>query len=306
MMAIAPVLAYYDQTRCTIVSAYSSWYGIGAIFLGDHDGTLKPVAFTSRILSAQDWRYTQVDKERLTCVWAWKKISRYLVGLPIFRLHTDHNPLVPPLTTNDLTDALVHCQHLLMRMPQFNPKAMHVPSKQLMVVDMLSMKPRVNTTAESNKLEQEVELNVDAVFKVWLLSRGWLEGIKKSTDEDVELCLLAKYIMMSWPNSPEKLPRSLLRYHTELIYLSFIDGIVIHGDRIFIPKAMRSDILEQLHKSHQGLERICERAHYAVWGPGISHGLKTISENCAECRQHHPLQRHEPLRPSQQPTSPWS
>ena len=305
MLAEAPVLAYYDQTRHTIVSADASSYGVGAVLLQDHDYTLKPVAFASRTLSAQERRYAQVEKECLACVWACEKFSRYLVGLPTFELHTDHKPLVPLLTTKNLADAPVRCQRMLMRMLRFNPTVSHVPGKQLVVADTLSRKPLRSSVMDSDELEQDVDLHVEAVIMGWPVSTDRLETIRQMTDEDEELRAVAEYVALGWPDSPRKLPGRLLPYHAERAELSLLDGVVTHGDRIVMPKALRGETLERLHESHQGLERTRERARCAVWWPGITMDIKAVSDCCAECRERRPSQNHEPLKPSEPAARPW-
>ena len=305
MLAEAPVLAYYDQTRHTIVSADASSYGVGAVVLQDHDGTLKPVAFAPRTLSAQERRYAQVEKECLACVWACEKFSRYLVGLPTFELHTDHKPLVPLLTTKNLADAPVRCQRMLMRMLRFNPTVSHVPGKQLVVADTLSRKPLRSPVMDSDELEQDVDLHVEAVIMGWPVSTDRLETIRQLTDEDEELRAVAEYVALGWPDSPLKLPGRLLPYHAERAELSLLEGVVTHGDRIVMPKALRGETLERLHESHQGLERTRERARCAVWWPGITMDIKAVSDCCAECRERRPSQNHEPLKPSEPAARPW-
>ncbi|GFU21035.1 uncharacterized protein K02A2.6 [Trichonephila clavipes] len=57
------------------------------------DGSERPIMFASRTLSGSEKKYSQIDKEALSIVWAVKKFYLYLKGRR-FTLITDHKPLI--------------------------------------------------------------------------------------------------------------------------------------------------------------------------------------------------------------------
>ncbi|GFW78351.1 uncharacterized protein K02A2.6 [Trichonephila clavipes] len=57
------------------------------------DGSERPIAFASRTLSGSEKKYSQIDKEALSIVWAVRKFYLYLKGRR-FTLITDHKPLI--------------------------------------------------------------------------------------------------------------------------------------------------------------------------------------------------------------------
>ena len=158
LITSTPVLAYYDQSKKTVVSADASSYGLGAVLLQDD----KPVAFASRTLSPAERHYAQIEKECLASVWTCEKFYRYLMDLETFILMTDHKPLVPLMNKKSLDDCPLRCQRLLMHLMKFNAIAEYHPGKMLFDADTLSCQPL--KAIEETVLEQDV--------------RGYMQGVK--------------------------------------------------------------------------------------------------------------------------------
>jgi len=63
------VLAHYDPTSESKISADTSSFGLGAVLLQKTSDGWRPVAYASRSMLEVERRYTQVEKEALAITW---------------------------------------------------------------------------------------------------------------------------------------------------------------------------------------------------------------------------------------------
>ena len=303
MIATGPVLAFFNPALPTVVAADSSSYGLGAVLLQEHGDKLKPVAFCSRMLTATEQRWAQIEKECLASVWACEKFHQFVCGLQSFRLQTDHKPLVPLINSKDLQETPVRCQRLLMRLMRYSPVAEHVPGRFLITADFLSRHPVTDTAADaSSNLVKEVTAYVEAVIATLPATSDRLKQLQAAQLEDPQLAAVIRYTKDGWPDDPED---AIGEYYHSRGDLSVTDDMLLFRSRIVVPPSLQSDILQRLHEGHGSLAKGRERAKSSVWWPTLSADLKKLVERCSFCQKHRRAQKAEPMTSRGLPERPW-
>lgn len=118
--------------------------------------------------------YAQIDKEALVVTWSCEKFSCYILGHP-FLVETDHKPLVPLLSTNNLDNLPLHVLRFWLRLAHYDYCIWHVPGKLLYITDALS-RPSL-TVVELLDLQEEVES-----FMCWTAYQPVWTGWKPSNE----------------------------------------------------------------------------------------------------------------------------
>ena len=99
MLSRKPVLLLLRLDLPFVLQTDASWTGLGAVLLQEFEDSLHPVCFASHKLLDREKRYSTIERECLTIVWAVHKCVRFLWGVR-FVLQTDHQPLTYLRTSN--------------------------------------------------------------------------------------------------------------------------------------------------------------------------------------------------------------
>ena len=293
------VLAHYDPTRETKVSADASAYGLGAVLLQHHDEGWKPVTYASRSMSETESRYAQIEKEALAATWASEKFSEYLIGKQ-FHIETDHKPLVPILSTKSLDQLPPRVLRFRLRLMRFQYTIANVPGKFLYTADTLSRAPLPHTTTH---LEEITEFFINSIVSQLPANKDRLESYRSAQATDPTCSTLLTYCREGWPQR-HTLKGDLVPYWSAKSELTIHDHLLLFRDRIVIPKCLQRQTLQKIHQGHQGIQRCRERISRAVWWPGVSREIEEYVSKCPECTKNRP-QHREPLIPSPLPNHPW-
>ncbi len=101
LLSSAAVLAHYDPRLPLRLAADASEYGVGAVLSHVYpDNSERPIAYTSRTLTASEWNYALLEKEALLLVFGVRKFHQFLYGRQ-FTLYTDHKPLTTITVEDD-------------------------------------------------------------------------------------------------------------------------------------------------------------------------------------------------------------
>ncbi len=117
--------------------------------------------------------------------------------------------------------------------------------------------------------------------------------------------LLVKSICQGFPKDRKDMPDAIKKYWDCKDQLTSFDGVVIYMDRIVIPMALRSRIVDNLHSAHQGVSGMFSCAQACVFWPGMSADIEAARQNCGICHRNAPSQAKLPPQEPTIPTVPF-
>ena len=252
-------------------------------------------------MSETERRYAQIEKEALATTWAFEKFADFVVRKHI-EIETDHKPLVPLLGSKHLDCLPPRILRFHLRLDRFSYDINHVPGKELYTADTLSRAP-LPTISSENTQEELAELCMEAIISHLPASNQRLETYRQAQSSDPICQQILKYCHKGWPDK-RQIESALKAYWPAQGELTESNGLLMYGQRMVIPTALRAETLSKLHEGHQGIVRCRLRAKISVWWPGISKQLTSFIERCSECARDAKPAR-EPLIPTSLPSYPW-
>ena len=80
--------------------------------------------------------------------------------------------------------------------------------------------------------------------------------LQQASSQDDHLQKLKNIIIAGWPDSKDEISEELNPYWSYRDKLAVLDGIILKGRHIIIPKSLRVQVLNQLHTKHMGIEKM--------------------------------------------------
>ena len=295
------LLRYYDVAAPTYLMVDASARGLGAAILQatkDDDGRysqpIHPVAYASKAMTPGEKNLANIEREMLAVRFGIKRFHTYLCNRR-FTVLSDHRPL-EMIVRKPLHNAPPRLQSLLLEVQGYDFDIKYTPGAEVSVADALSRLPNPNKTE-----------NMRPDIKVTFLkfSETKITSIQEETMRDPILNALKEVIHQGWPATVQELASDLRIFWTYRDELTVEDGLIMKGERIFIPASLRRGILENLHTGHFGISKTQLRARRDVYWPKINQEIEEMCQQCNQCQKFQKSQSKEPLIPTEAPSRPW-
>lgn len=265
-------LKFFDPKTETTIQCDASSYALGAVLMQQG----QPIMFASRVLTATEQKYAQIEKETLAILFSCKRFDQYIFGNKQVTVETDHLPL-QAIFKKPLSDVPKRVQRMILSLQRYELNVKYVKGSQVIIADTLSRNIRANqpaTSGEANSLWKSIE-EVNALDTIEL-HEDLLLKIQQATVQDEVSRVLKEYIMNGWPKDKNKVEECAKPYFPVHCELVMQNGVILRGDRITVPSSSRQLVLEMLHYSHQGEQATLRRAREVVYWPNMTEDRKSV------------------------------
>ena len=132
-----------------------------------------------------------------------------------------------------------------------------------------------------------------------------MQRIKQETAKDPVLASLCNLLTSRWPAERKEAPEQLRQYWSFRDEISVYDGVAYRSHQDIVP-SLREEMLQKIHKAHQGADSSIRRARESLFWPGMRAEIKEKCLSGGLCTQYVNERPQEPMKSHTIPTRPWS
>lgn len=312
MLSAETVLVHYNPSLPVGIACDASEVGVGAVLFHRYpDGSERPITNVSKTLTNTQRKYSQIQREALSIVFAVKKFHQFLYGTK-FILVTDHKPLVALFSPTKATPALAanRLARWALNLGQYDYTIEYRKTTDHGNADALSRLPEgpdpdfdgeeSSSDADTICMVKTISLQIDPTDPTL---------VAKETSKDPVLGIVMRYTREGWPLSTgkgEQSTNSTQAFKHIKDSLTVTDGCLFYGLRLVIPTSLQAKVLNILHLGHFGMQRMKQLARTAVYWPGIDSCIMDLCRGCHACAEHQNKPPKPPVHPWMFPEKPWS
>ena len=193
------------------------------------NGERKQIAYISRSLTSTERRYSQIEREALSCVWAVERLHNYLLGIK-FTLLTDNKPLSSMFDRYSSKFLPPRIQRLAWRLHRYSFRIQHIAGNAK-TTDSLSRLPFKQNDCSDTGFVCENYVRFVYMSNMSDLQVLTLSDMRCETSKHVTLSkLLAQIQNEKWSRNTDLEPYSCIKDQ-----LSIFEGVILRGNRIVVP-----------------------------------------------------------------------
>ena len=266
------------------VQADASLKGLGACLIQEFKGEDQPIAFASKSLMDTETRYTNIERELLTIVFACQRFGTYLLGRS-FIAESDLK-LLEMIAMKNFANAPPRLQRMLLELQRYDVTIKYRPGPQMQLANALSCCP-----ARASP-DIKLDMRVDYIA----FTKPWIEKLKDSIQRDPILGTVYQLTQQGLPHQQRHVPRLARRYWDFRDELSTDDGLLLKGLKLIIPRELQEEYLHHLHEGHLSANKVQENAREHMYWIGIDADIEDYTKRCQECIKWSQIAK-EPLQP---------
>ncbi|KAK2173749.1 hypothetical protein NP493_849g01035 [Ridgeia piscesae] len=188
----------------------------------------------------------------------------------------------------------------MLRLRRYDLKLEFKPGKYLIVADTLSR--AFDRSEKKSNTEEEIKAQVDMIRQNAQVSDPMWEKIATHAKDDEELKDVLNAVHFGWESNHAQ---SLKPYYHFRGDITEIDGVLVKGPKVIIPKTLQGDMLKKIHEGHLGIEKRQARARQVMYWPNINNDIENHIGRCGTCQKHRYKQAKEPIEQHEVPVKPW-
>lgn len=220
-----------------------------------------------------------------------EKFKLYLQGIK-FSLLTDCKALEFLFSPRSRPCARI--ERWVLRLQAFNYNVEHIPGAANIAdaLSRLTVHPAEQYDSDAQEYVRCVaEKAVPVALTFTEITQGTLE------DADIQAAIKALEI-----GRFDDIPKEYKPYESELCS---VDGVLLRGNRLVIPKTLRNRVIELAHEAHPGIAAMKRRLRQKVWWPLLDKSVENCVKQCKLCTMVSSLGVPEPLHRTKMPMMPW-
>ena len=117
-----------------------------------------------------------------------------------------------------------------------------------------------------------------------------MNQIRAETGKDPSLMTLNILALGGWSSQKSEVPDEIRGY-----WDSVYDGVLFKYHQVIAPASLRPELLQKIHKAHQGADRSIRRARESVYWPGMLAAIRQTCSSRGVCSQYLSERPQEPM-----------